>query len=238
MSLFIDIDLPKGCLLTGDTPAPVVEVGDLGATYFTARDLGETWNGARPAKPNTGNARADTVAGRAVMVTTDGINCGFAAEGITVGHSVSVAILFHRFDGARAGTLFTLNPQDGRDYLFLSGEGGEVRLATRDGDSDLTLPLSAAPFDMVLCQADQTGVQMAVNGGAPVKMAHAGTITGGLCDLFIACRSDRAGIKKTLGHAAIADLWLWPQTDIFAPDQGAKRAALWQFQEQVNAHGI
>ena len=25
---------------------------------------------------------------------------------------------------------------------------------------------------------------------------------------------------------------------LFAPDQGAKRAALWQFQEQVNAHGI
>ena len=36
------------------------------------------------------------------------------------------------------------------------------------------------------------------------------------CDIFGGCRSHRAGIVKTLGAFALADLFFWPEKDILA----------------------
>ncbi|WP_460274222.1 hypothetical protein [Celeribacter sp. ULVN23_4] len=235
--LYVDMDLPQGALL------PDLDAAENpGGIVFDAVDLlceGEVVTGwrdqtgtrlARPSIPNEGNARRDVLGERPVLRLRDGVNCGFALEELALAQPrFSVAVMFASPVG-RASTLMTLNPREGRDYLFLSEADGAVELKFRDGVAGLSrpCPMSEGAMTLVCASVDGGKMKLAVNGEAPGGLAVPSGLETGFHDLFIGCRSDRAGIVKTLGEAQIARVWIWPGEDIFAGEAYGKLIAQWQ----------
>ncbi|PTQ74391.1 hypothetical protein [Celeribacter persicus] len=242
--LYVDLDLPQGALLLEPGAAE-----DPGGIVFDAAGLvieGDTVTGwrdrsgmrlARPSKPNEGHARQETLGARPVLRLRDGVNCGFAHEELLLDQPrFSVAVVFASPLG-RAGTLMTLNPREGRDYLFLTESDGVVELKFRDGVAGLTrpCPLSEGRFTLVCASVEGGKMKLAVNGETPGGLAVPSGLESGFHDLFIGCRSDRAGIVKTLGEAQIARLWIWAGEDVFAGERYDKLIACWQ---KEAAYGI
>lgn len=237
--LYVDLDLPQGALL----PEPGEEShDDPGGIVFDAEGLefeGEGVTGwrdltgmnlARPSKPNAGYARQDRIGERPVLRLKERVNCGFVWEQITLKRSqLSMAIMFASPEG-RASTLMTLNPCEGRDYLFLSETGGAVEMKFRDAQAGVSqaCPVQPEAFTLVCATIAQGKMKLAVNGAAPSAMAAASPFETGAYDLFIGCRSDRAGIAKTLGEGAIARLWIWPDADVFADGTYETLVRYWQ----------
>lgn len=223
--LYVDLNLPEGALLP-DPPAAkdpggiVFDASELvldGEIVTCWRDASGTYQ-ARPSTPNEDNARQEVVGGRPVLRLIEGVNCGFAWENLTLSSSkVSMAVLFASPVG-RARTLMTLNPRNGRNYLFLNENDGAVELKFRDDDMGLSLPcpVPQSAFTLVCVSVDGGRMKLALNGMRPVEMSVSTGLEVGEHDLFIGCRSDRAGIVKTLGEAQISRVWSWPDEDIFA----------------------
>lgn len=235
--LYVDMDLPKGALLPdpGAAENPGGIVFDAAGLVF-AEEVVTGWCDltgmrlARPAAPNEGHARQETLGARPVLRLRDGVNCGFALEELALeAPRFSVAVMFVSPMG-RASTLMTLNPREGRDYLFLSEADGAVELKFRDGVAGLTRPTahSEGRFTLVCASVEGGKMKLAVNGETPSGLAVPSGLEAGFHDLFIGCRSDRAGIKKTLGEAQIARLWIWPGEDVFTGETYGKLTALWQ----------
>lgn len=234
MTIFLDMDLPLGALL----PEAHVEPGPGGILFDAASiavqdDVIAGWSDqsgqyhTRPAEPNTGNAQVEVFDGRTSLHTRDGVNCGYVVEGLNLSAPVfSMAIAFAPL--GRAGTLLTLNPKDGRDYLFLTEENGSAELKFRDDDAPLAVPCEERG-QVLLCASVRGGqLSLGVNGGLPQRRSAPSQLQAGLHDLYIGCRSDRAGIKKTLGAALISRIWLWPDEDVFAGETYARLVHMWQ----------
>lgn len=226
--IYVDMDLPRGALL--DEEIPVVPE-DLGGVHFCSgglecvNEVPVEWHditgskSARAATPNQGNAHVEQLGGRPVLVTREGVNCGFALENVVLTQpKFSMAVLFAS-PKARAGTLLTLNPREGRAYLFMSESEGVVSMKYRDQPDELSVN-GGGQSDLTLACASVSGrdMKLAVNGAPPKALEVEAEIEPGDYDLFIGCRSDRPGIAKTLGEARIASVWLWPDQDVFADD--------------------
>ena len=235
--LYVDIDMPKGALLPdqGVAQDPRGIVFDaatlvLEDTRVTGwRDLSGTYI-ARPATPNDGHAKSERLGARAVLRLRDKVNCGFALEDLTLDlPCFSVAVMFASPIG-RASTLITLNPREGRDYLFLSESDGAVELKFRESVAGLSRPCPVVPghFNLVCASVHDDEMKLAVNGETPDALKVSSSLQTGRHDMFIGCRSDRTGIKKTLGEAQITRLWIWPGEDIFANSTYPTLTALWQ----------
>jgi len=241
--LYVDIDMPEGALLeplssfqdevrfSADEASLVLD-GDVitGWKDVTGQKI------ARPAKPNTGNARLVAQGGQMAVALQDGVNCGFALEDVTLTQPVfSMAALYSAPTG-RAGTLLTLNPRDGRNYLFLKEIGGEVALNYRDGDRSVSAKTKQQGLNLVVASVNGSAMRLAVNGGRPGATQAEAPLIPGVHDLFIGCRSDRSGITKTLGEANLIEIRMWPDCDVFEDEKLLE--SLTRHWQQVAAHGV
>lgn len=248
MSLFLDIDLPAGALLPPrrSESAPLGIHLIAGADWMTLeRDVVTGWRAAtgdtraRPARPNTENARLVSHAGHDALALSGEENRGFAIEGVSLDSPLfSMAVLFAAPSG-RAGTLCTLNPDDGQNYLFLAEADGTLRLEFRDDDTRLTAPLNQGyAWHLAVASASGKSLRLSVDDGPP-SLAEAGCgLASGAHTLFIGCRSDRAGILKTLGDARLAELWILPGVDLFDAAHADDLAALKARAAEVNRHAV
>ncbi len=247
--IYVDMDLPAGALLPDSAPAQHVadSYADFGGISLNAADLLDDcgdlshWpdtqgdHSARPAAPNTGNARIGSAHGVSVLCLKQGQNCGFALEDILLSNAMcSMAVLFVS-TADPAGTLLTLNPRAGRDYLFLAAAEGQLTLKFRDGDDPLVFSVhSTAPatpsaaFTLACATVKGSDMTLAVNDHKPMQLTGTSALQAGAHDLFIGCRSDRAGITKTLGAAQIARVWLWPDRNIFDETTHAALTEAWR----------
>ncbi len=241
--LRIEDTLPDAALLNGAGQELARNVAASGGIWFDASpewlDLDEagavaSWrprvgeDPAQPAQPNRANARPEAGGIRA----TAGSNCGFWLPGAAANAAdFSFAILF-RPAGGDMMTALTLNLSDAKNYLFLSQAPDGVTFKSQSGSASVTLPLPAHGAARLLVAGFSGGQHhLRVGGVTRVSSAPPDRTIAGPADLFIACRSNREGLAKTLGDGIIASVILWPH-NILAKD-GAALAALedWRFWE-------
>lgn len=127
-----------------------------------------------------------------------------------------------------ARSLLSLQPVAHEDYVFLSLEGPQVRLARKDAVTglSLTLPTDAQKPLLVLCAVGSGMARMSINGGPVVSAPLAAE--EGPADLFIGCRTARKGMKNKLGRFDLSDVMVWPGQDLLGAKAGfAAVTALW-----------
>jgi hypothetical protein len=103
------------------------------------------------------------------------------------------------------------------NYLFLSGDDGNLRLTQKTGVEELVLPLpDPAAGEVLLLFAVASGrVFMAVNEAQPVSTTTANNPIG-RADLFVGCRNARSGLQNKLGRFTLTDVMIWPGENVLA----------------------
>lgn len=236
--------LPPGALIGGDERLLAEAVLHTGGARFVAREAYIAWtngsitgwreqNGAVEAVvagPNSGNSRFQAGPPSGV-VCQDGVNCGFTLPGFAPEvEAFTVAVIF-RSDG-EAKTLASVSTGQANNMIFLAEAEGRMLAKDRAGAVEVSLPLNRG-----------AGAKLAVLGydGRSLRLGlgdrHAevsGTIPGMAhpADLFIGCRSNRAGLAKTLGQSLLHEVMFWPDRCLPGSTDPEDRTAL----DMLNAH--
>jgi hypothetical protein len=241
MMLQLAAKLPPGALLGSEDRALTQALGRSGGARFIARegDLLQkdgriiAWREARGAveapasAPNLGHSRFDPGPPGALLCR-EGANCGFVVPAFTAAvEAFTVAVLYSSAGEARTlASIFTGQTHNG---LFLMESEG--RLLAKDRASTISVSLPLSPTDrprMAVLSWDsrvlrlRLGADLAEAQGSIPDFAHPG-------DFFIACRSNRPGLAKTLGTAALHEVLFWPETALLGsrlPEDQSALAAL------------
>jgi hypothetical protein len=231
-------NLPPGALIGGDDKLLAQAVLRTGGARFIARESAMVWsNGsitgwresqlavdAMAATPNTGNSRFEAGPPGAV-VCQDGVNCGFTLPGFAPEVEAFTVAVIYRSQG-EAKTLASVFTGQANNSIFLT-EGDGVLLA-KDRQSSLEVSVPVPPG---------RGVKLAILGfdgrslrlGLGDQRAEAGGKVPGLAhpaDFFIGCRSNRAGLAKTLGQSQLHEVLFWPDRCLPGSDEAEDLAAL------------
>ena len=248
-ALRIEHVLPEAVVLEPMAPTFTQQFNDSGAVWMCAElslliegDEPETspdWQArcggaiAVPAKPNTGNSKRAMQAGISGLDFQRRMNCGYCiSEALFRDGPFSVAVLYAPATEHDPCSLVTVNPMNFDNYVFLTDRDGAVELTDQQASFALKHPITqdARIFRLVVFSRTEEGYTLAVDGEKTIfgrsvadSLKEDGPLldTSGLCDLFIGCRSHRSGILKTLGQMLLTDVFLWPDKDILAVEQGA-----------------
>ncbi|NHB76568.1 hypothetical protein [Rhodobacter calidifons] len=236
--LQIAAKLPPGALIGGDAERLAEAVLRSGGARFIARAVDLVQDGpaitgwreeqgatvALPAGPNTGNSRFDPGPPGA-MLCREGENCGFTLPGFAAEVEAFTVAVVYRSQG-EARTLASVFTGQTRNMIFLSERDGMVQVADRQATVGISLPLRPVP-----------GARLAVMGydgrrlhlGLDGQWAEAAAAIPGLAhpaDFFIGCRSNRAGLAKTLGESRLHEVLFWPDRCLPGSEDPEDRAAL------------
>lgn len=236
--LHIAARLPPGALVGGDAEALAEAVLRTGGARFVAReaDLVRTAGGitgwreaqgaavATAAGPNTGNSRFDPGPPGAILCR-EGENCGFTLPGFAPEVEAFTAAVIYRSQG-EARTLASVFTGQTQNMVFLVERDGQVQLADRQATVGLTLPLRPkAAARLALMAWDGRVLRLGLDG----RWTGIAVAIPGLdqpADFFIACRSNRAGLAKTLGTSRIHEVLFWPDRCLPGSADPEDRAAL------------
>ena len=219
----LDITLPRGALLPKRLPSsfkmehPVIwfspEPSDFNDRIWSSK-TDETV--ARPAKPNKSAADLGSAFGRAMLFSEAQSNCGFAIEKLEQQSSTfSGAILFS--SEGNAATLLSLHQNGAEGYFFISEDDGHIRAAYQGHDASIICPSPPeGQLNALLFCISGGRITLALNSNEPRSDTLPLSFKNEPLDIFLLCRSDRSGITKTLGEAGLADVFLWPDADIFS----------------------
>lgn len=200
---------------------------------------------AEPVEPNAGFGKVGQLHGHAGLHCRMETNCGFVLERATEDAArFSMAVIYVPPDQGDARTLLTLNtgvePTAKRkgSYLFISDSDGHI--LAKDTGERLSVRMKAPAADkqprLLLLMLDRG--RLAVSALASDMRARVAEMEGlpaalnGPASLFIGCRSQRRGLKKTLGGALIRDVIFWPRSLLLAPrtpQEEAQRRALYRY---------
>lgn len=241
--LTIAQSVPQTCLLGGEGQSLAAAVLASGGLWFAANtdevlvdgDAIVGWRARvggvdlRPSVPNAGDSDFDT--DNPSFVLHSGVHCGFTLAGAVqkVGRFTAAVIFAAPDDDIR--TLLSLNTGVSNDMIFLSEADGQVFAKDRAGGVGVYLPspqrrdsrlrmaiLSYTGRDLHLwvdgAQAIGTGVAVGMDRPA---------------DFFVGCRSNRAGLSKTLGAGRIRDVLFWDGRALLAEHSTAELAALHRY---------
>ncbi|SFS19538.1 hypothetical protein [Yoonia litorea] len=246
--LKLDQSLPDGALLGGARETFASQLQRTGAVWLHGdRESFEVddetgaiqkWQSidghktATPAEPNEGNGRlfkSEALVGLQCIPET---NCGLVVPNITENAGTfSMAVLYRPAPDGQSKTLVTVNTgySGGSDadsnYVFLSDAGDFFTAKDTRGAVEVLAPVTS-PSDrvrMAIVTLSGNTLAVAENLSTPVVAhgADAGMRTE--ADLFIGCRSNRSGLKKTLGGATVLDVLFWPKHALLIP-RGAEDA--------------
>lgn len=238
MMLEIAASLPPGALIGGDDRALSQVVLATGGARFMARDgdivrsdgIITGWREANmaveavAAAPNSGNSRFEAGPPGA-LVFEEGQNCGFTLPGFAPEVEAFTVAVIYRSEG-EAKTLASVFCGQAHNMIFLTEGDGQLLAKDKQSTVELSLPIPAGRgaklavlgFDgrsLRLC----LGNQEAATGAKVPGLAHP-------ADFFIGCRSNRAGLAKTLGRALLHEVLFWPDRCLPGSDDPEDRDAL------------
>jgi hypothetical protein len=210
--------LPPGALIGGDERLLAEAVLRTGGARFVAREAdlvkAETritgWREqhgaveAVAAGPNSGNSRF-----QAGLVCQEGVNCGFTLPGFAPEVEAFTVAVVYRSEG-EARTLASVSTGQSHNMVFLTEGDGVLLAKDRQNTVEVSLPAARG-----------RGARVAVLGfdGRSLRIAMGereaetrGSIPGIAhpADFFIGCRSNRAGLAKTLGQSVLHEVMFWP----------------------------
>lgn len=237
--LTIAAKLPAGALVGGEDALLAAAVLDSGGARFIAReaDLVRTdgkitgWRDsvlaveARTSAPNSGNSRFETGPPGA-LVCQEGQNCGFTLPGFTPKvEAFTVAVIYRSQGNAR--TLTSISTGQANNMIFLSEAEGRVLAKDRAGSVEVALPLGAArDAKLVILDFDGRTLRLEMDGRTAEVAADKVPGLAHPADFFIGCRSNRAGLSKTLGQSWLHEVLFWPDRALLAAAEPEDRAAL------------
>jgi hypothetical protein len=233
--LEIAAKLPPGALVGAEDRLLAQALVRSGGARFLARDADlirtdgkiTAWREARgaveaaAAAPNTGHSRFDPGPPGA-LICADGVNCGFALTGFTPEvKAFTVAVIYASTGEAR--TLASVFTGQSHNMIFLSESEGRILAKDRQTTIAVSLPRPTGDCQLVILSFDGTALRLQAGGqvaeakGRVPAMNHPG-------DFFIGCRSNRAGLAKTLGAARLHEVLFWPETALLGADDGTLAA--------------
>jgi hypothetical protein len=227
--------LPPGVLIGGDDRLLAEAVLRTGGARFIAReaDLVATegrisgWRDsvlsveAGVAAPNSGNSRFRDGA----LICQEGVNCGFTLPGFAPEVEAFTVAVIYRSQG-EARTLASVFTGQANNTLFLAETDGKLLAKDRMGSIEVDLPvvgggaakLAVWSFGGRTLRLEMGGHEAAVSGKVP-GLAHQ-------ADFFIGCRSNRAGLAKTLGQLQLLEVLFWPDRALLGSPDVEDKAAL------------
>ncbi|MBA3911017.1 MAG: hypothetical protein C0524_14370 [Rhodobacter sp.] len=179
---------------------------------------------AEAAGPNTGNSRFDAGPPGA-MLCESGKNCGFVLPAFAPRVERFTAAVILTSQG-EARTLLSVSTGQSNNLIFLSESEGQLVAKDREGAVEVSLPLAQTGrarlavlgFDGRKLWLSCGGQTVVAEGRVP-GMDHPG-------EFFIGCRSNRAGLVKTLGSSRLHEVMFWPDRALQGSDEPDDRAAL------------
>lgn len=230
--------LPPGALIGGDDRLLTQAVLATGGARFVARegdivrsdDAITGWREANmaveavAAAPNSGNSRFEAGPPGA-LVFQEGQNCGFTLPGFAPEVEAFTVAVIYRSEG-EAKTLASVFCGQANNMIFLTEGEGHLLAKDKQSTVEVSLPvptgrgvkLAVLGYDgrsLRLCLGDQE----AATGAKVPGLAHA-------ADFFIGCRSNRAGLAKTLGQSLLHEVLFWPDRCLPGSDDRDDRDTL------------
>ncbi|WP_226779118.1 hypothetical protein [Oceaniglobus trochenteri] len=249
--LSVEGHLPPGALLDAQARPLTAAMADMGALWFSfdsaLADLeGDVITGlhsrtgtahARPTEANTGNGRLLRHRGAEVLSTQPRVNCGFVLSERVECATIGVACVFDA-PGGKGETLWCVDARKGDSGVVLTEEGGALRLGDRRGEDVLTRPLRpGGGMQLAFATVTPDTLSLMVEEQPPATGRFEGSFAPGPCDVYLACRRGRQGLLNTLGDLRLADVLLFPDRDICAPDARGLRDRLRAYVDEV-FHGV
>jgi hypothetical protein len=236
--LEIAAKLPPGALIGGEDRALAHAVARTGGARFVARDADMVWSNGRitgwrearraveavASAPNTGNGWFDAGPPGA-LICQEGVNCGFTLPAFAPEVERFTVAVIYRSEG-RAKTLASVFTGQANNMIFLSESEGVILAMDRMNTVQVSLPLP---------QADRARLVMLAYDGRSLRLvlgereAVAAARVPGMdhpADFFIGCRSNRAGLAKTLGQSRLHEVIFWPDRSLPGSSAAEDIAAL------------
>jgi len=188
---------------------------------------------AVPTEPNEQNTHLATIGDATGLQCITAEHCGLVVPDIIEDASLfTMAIVYVPPAEGEARTLLTLNSgysggdSKNANYLFVSDSGGMITAKDTKGSIELNTPATTAPGQPRLLTVSLSRDQLAVQENMGAVHLAQGAVPGfqSRADLFIAARSHRKGLKKTLGSSAILDVMFWPRQALLLPRGPADKA--------------
>lgn len=236
--LHIAATLPPGALIGGDDRLLAEAVLRTGGARFVAREADLVKAEARitgwreqhgaveavTAGPNSGNSRFEA-GPPAGLVCQEGVNCGFTLPGFAPEVEAFTVAVVYRSEG-EARTLASVSTGQSHNMIFLTEGDGVLLAKDRQNTMEVSLPVPGGRRAKVaLLGFDGRSLRLGlgdrraeVSGSIP-GMAHP-------ADFFIGCRSNRAGLAKTLGQSVLHEVMFWPDRCLPGSADPEDRAAL------------
>jgi len=220
--LEIAMKLPPGALIGGEDPLLSQMVLRSGGARFIAREAdivrtGETITGWRESRmaveagtagPNSGNSRFEAGPPGA-LICQAGANCGFTLPGFAPEVEAFTVAMIYRSDG-EAKTLASVFAGQANNMIFLTESEGQLLAKDKLSTVEVRLPVpTGRGVKLAMLGFDGRSLRLSL-GDATVE---AGGKIPGLAhpaDFFIGCRSNRAGLAKTLGQSQLHEVLFWP----------------------------
>jgi hypothetical protein len=230
--------LPSGALIGGDDRLLAEAVLRTGGARFVAREGDIVWsngaitgwreqNGAVEAVaagPNSGNSRFHAGPPPAV-ICQEGANCGFTLPGFAPEVEAFTVAVIYRSEG-EARTLASVFTGQANNMIFLSEGDGMLLAKDRQNSLEVSLPVaSGRRAKVALLGFDGRSLRL----GLGDQRAEVSGIIPGMdhpADFFIGCRSNRAGLAKTLGGSQLHEVLFWPDRCLLASADPEDRSAL------------
>lgn len=236
--LQIAAKLPPGALVGGEDRLLAQAVMNTGGARFIARedDLVRrdgkimAWRESNlaveavAAGPNTGNSRFEAGPPGA-LVCQDGVNSGFTLPGFASEVEAFTVAVVYRSQG-EAKTLASVFTGQAHNMIFLTEGEGQILAKDRMSTLEVALPTpQGAGAKLVMLSYDGRCLRLSVGDAETVA---AGKVAGMAqpADFFIGCRSNRAGLAKTLGQSHLYEVLFWPDRALLGSAEAEDREML------------
>lgn len=237
--LTLSQNVPPAVLIGSEVVALQVQIAETGGVWFHGDpenvlingDLVTGWQAqggqavAVPTAPNAGASHYDLdLAGFAFQ---SGVHCGFTLPNAVAKIDRFTAAIVYSVADDEARSLFALNTGAANAMIFLSEGEGQVFAKDRAGAIEVGLPAPPrnSQKQMVILSFDQRRLFLWA-GGEMVSAAGRPEGLDAAADLFIGCRSNRAGLSKTLGASVIHDVMFWGDRSLLGSIDARDIAAL------------
>lgn len=237
--LTIAAKLPPGALVGGEDALLAAAVLDSGGARFIARETDIVRTGgqitgwrdsvtsleAKASAPNTGHSRFEAGPPGA-LICTEGQNCGFTLPGFAPEvEAFTVAVIYRSRGEAR--TLASVSTGQSNNMIFLAEAEGRVLAKDRAGSVEVALPIGPGRgAKLVVLDFDGRSLRLEMDGRSAEVAADKVPGLAHQADFFIGCRSNRAGLAKTLGQSRLHEVLFWPDRALLGAAEPEDRAAL------------
>lgn len=236
--LEIAMRLPPGALIGGDDALLTQAVLATGGARFVARAQDLCWADGRitgwregnlgveaaTAGPNSGNSRFDPGPPGA-LICAEGTNCGFTLPGFAAEVEAFTVAVIYRSEG-EARTLASVFAGRENNMVFLTEGDGRLLAKDRESKVEVSLPLPRGRGPrLALLGYDGQSLRLGLGDAAAMVRGKVPGLAHP-ADFFIGCRSNRAGLAKTLGQARLHEVLFWPDRCLPGSDDAGDRDTL------------